>query len=207
MITLTWLKLAWLRLRKFALGRMAKWKSLKPSTTARSSLNVMGCFVPKFSVLLRITNVCVANTNASNTVVWPVSVVAWKSLWPRCAVNAWVILTWHHLYRIFGFWNHCPHVWVWFWTWPCVTLNVCCTLKHSWWLNLVWPRSNAAKSWPRMTTTPNPKSTAMNSVLWWVQKAFVNCCKNWMSPLKLKNCVRNSKPPIQKRRLRKLPSV
>ena len=57
------------RQKKSAHGLSVKSKNQKRLTTARSNLNAMVCFAPKFLARLKTTNACAANTNASNTVV------------------------------------------------------------------------------------------------------------------------------------------
>jgi len=62
--------------RPFALGVMARSRSLKPSTTVRSSLNVTGCSARRSSGRSRITSVCAVSTSASSTVALSVKNVA-----------------------------------------------------------------------------------------------------------------------------------
>ena len=73
-------------------GHTVKSKSLRQSTTGHSSLREMVCFVQRFLVQSKITNVYVENTNASSIGVWYVRNVEWKLLYLKLEERGWGIL-------------------------------------------------------------------------------------------------------------------
>ena len=87
-------QLVWLLRKKSLRIRVVKFWSLKPLITVRTNPNVTVCSASAFLVLSRIMNVIAVNTSVSVIKVSSATVVVWKLLKRKYAVNVWDISSW-----------------------------------------------------------------------------------------------------------------